>query len=149
MHKVVAVMTILAGLLAAPGAAWACGDGVTETPVVSQADQLLVEAVRLERAADSSESAASTMDLSAERLIGRARDMRQRANVAGELDRGQLLARADQLQAQAALVRAQAAERRADASSMRSRARALRVRAQRLANGGTWRERTALNERIF
>jgi hypothetical protein len=142
MHKVVAVFAVLAAIsIAYP--VLACGTEETSVSVgvPDEADNLLSQATRLESSAQSLEVAAISLDRQAERAVARARELRLRANVSGELDRTQVLAQAEQLLAQAAASRANGAHRRAEAAAIRARANGLREQALRLINGGGGRWR--------
>jgi hypothetical protein len=141
MRKLVAILAVLAGV-SVGHTALACGteEAPSNVSVNDEADNLFSQATRLEQNAQSIVLVAVSMDRRADQLLARAHELRARANVAGELEQVQMIARSEDLAAQAATAHANAAQQRANAANMRARAKGLREQALRLINGGNrWR----------
>jgi hypothetical protein len=109
-----------------------------------QASELFERAQQLETAAATRDRQAIAAERDAETFAGRARILRNQANLVSSVDRSSITALADELTARAASSRSQAAEDRAQAADFRVQARSMRERAVQLVkgnNGGGWRGR--------
>lgn len=130
------------------GISAACGVGeAPRRPVVHgvsfQVSELVERATALESEATSHEQSAAAFDRQADLLASRVRLLRNQAVLVSTMDRGNLLAVAEELAARMADERQQASEERSQASSLRQQARRIRERAAELVrvNGGGWRGR--------
>lgn len=135
--------------LLSAGTTYACGTGAEfaqppPKPVVqNDASTLLTRATELDSAAAGRERNALTFDTEADRLVNRARLLRNQAQLVNVADRDSIVDIADELLERSSELRTQAATSRAQAADFRQQARTLRDRAAQLARntqgGGGWR----------
>lgn len=144
--RLFAVVTLVpAILLAAPTAAFACGDGDGEVEFIPQRQPntqnvLLVRAIELEDRAADAEDEAAAADRRARSLNREARRLQQRAVQREGIELARFLERAREVALQAEESKAHATRARRRAAQFRAQARDLRIRAGEVAS--PWRGRS-------
>lgn len=136
--------------LLSAGATYACGTSTDFTPTTTvrppAADELLVRASELDSAAATRERTAVAFDAEADRLVNRARLLRNQAQLVSLSDRESIVEIAADLIERSSVLRTRAATSRGEAADLRREARTLRDRAAQLARNGSggWRRRVTL-----
>ena len=141
MRRLWTIAAVVVALGSVPRVADACGVDLEAAPQPTSSDRLLVQAVELERTAQSNQAQAAALEQRARRLDANAQDLRLRSRFAGEFERVQFLENAEGLHAAATAAREEATRRRADARDLLRRARLIRDEARALQGNRVWRGR--------